>query len=281
MSRAGFLKFPVTPGRRRLRTVWLGLAASAAVALAPARRLGAQQTSLTVPTTGADVFQRMHDAYRGAWYRTLRFVQKTTQYRPDGAKVIGTWYESLRQTDTDTELRIDFGDPRSGNGVKYTADSTWRVQGGKVTRVVGSGNEFLPLIQGVYLQPVTRTIEQLAGTGVAMDRVTAGTWEDQPVWIIGVRSPADSTAPQIWISKDRNVLVRMILAPAPGAQPLDIRLDDYVPVGHGWLATRVTMLAGGRPAQVEEYADWKADVPLSGALFDLTSWMTAPHWGAR
>jgi len=38
----------------------------------------------SVPKTGAEVFQRMHDAYAGKWYRTLTFVQKTTQRRRDG-----------------------------------------------------------------------------------------------------------------------------------------------------------------------------------------------------
>src|SRR4051812_38866608 len=47
---------------------------------------------------GEAVLRRMHDAYSGRWYSTLRFVQKTTQYRADGSTNIATWYESLRQT---------------------------------------------------------------------------------------------------------------------------------------------------------------------------------------
>jgi len=65
----------------------------------------------SVPKTGAEVFQRMHDAYAGKWYRTLTFVQKTTQRRRDGTDSVSTWYESLRQVDGLTQLRIDFGDP--------------------------------------------------------------------------------------------------------------------------------------------------------------------------
>ena len=35
---------------------------------------------------------------------------------------------------------------------------------------------------------------------------------------------------------------------------------------------------GGRPVQIEEYTEWKVDVPVDAALFDVTQWKTAPHW---
>jgi hypothetical protein len=223
----------------------------------------------------------MHDAYAGKWYRTLTFVQKTTRYNKDGTTNISTWYESLRQVDPKTtQLRIDFGDPTLGNGTLYTADSMWRVRAGKVATAVGEGNEFLPLIEGVYMQPVTRTVEQLQATKVDMQRVSKGQWQNRSVWIVGVSSPADTTSPQFWIDTERNVVVRMILPPAPSAGTMDIRLDGYVPLAGGWLATKVAMNVGGAPVQTEEYSDWKANVDLAPSLFDLTAWTTAPHWAA-
>lgn len=255
---------------RRAIAVWT-------VVLFAAPALGAQ----AVPANGAEVFQAMRDAYAGTWYRTLRFVQKTTQRRPDGTLVIATWYESLRQTDAATQLRIDIGDPRGGNGILYTADSTWRVVNGKVTNTQGHGNEFLPLIEGVYLQPVERTVAQLASTGVDMSRVTTGTLENRAVWIIGAASTADTVSPQIWIDRQRNVVVRMILVSGPGAPAMDVRLTDYVRVGHGWLATKVTMFVGDVMRQTEEYADWKVGVNLPDSMFRLSTWTTTPHWADR
>lgn len=247
----------------------------------PVASLGAQGMSMSAPATGQAVFQRMQDAYAGKWYRTLRFVQKTTQYRPDGSRVIATWYESLRYTDAATQLRIDLGDPRNGNGILYTADSTWRVVDGKVTNTQGSGNEFLPLIEGVYLQPVSRTVAQLAGTNVDMTHVMAGRWDDRPVWIIGAASAADSAKPQIWVDQERNVVVRMMLVPAPSVPMMDVRLGDYVQVGGGWLATKVTMLIGGKPRQIEDYADWKVGMDLPASMFAVSTWKTTPHWAER
>lgn len=233
------------------------------------------------PKTGAEVLQRMHDAYAGKWYRTLTFVQKTTRYNKDGTTAVSTWFESLRQLDpTTTQLRIDVGDPAVGNGVLYTADSTWRMRSGKVANTQGEGNEFLPLIEGVYLQPVARTIAQLQTTKVDMQRVTKGRSGDRAVWIVGTSSPADTTSPQFWIDTERNVVVRMILAPAPNAGTMDIHLDGYVPLAGGWLATKVVMNVGGAPVQTEEYSEWKANVELPPGLFNPATWTTAPHWAA-
>jgi hypothetical protein len=221
----------------------------------------------------------MHDAYAGKWYRTLTFVQKTTVFRKDAAPAVSTWYESLRHTEpAGTQLRIDVGDPSAGNGMLYTADSTWRVRAGKVTDTRGEGNEFLPLIEGVYMQPLSRTVQQLKPTGVDLGRVTKGQWQSRPVWIVGTTSQADTTSPQFWVDTDRNVVVRMILVPAATAPSMDIRLDGYVPLAGGWLATKVMMSVGGAPRQNEEYTDWKANVALAPALFDVSSWTSAPHW---
>jgi len=241
-------------------------------------------TSLTAqraPTSGTDVLQRMHDAYAGKWYHTLTFTQKTTQYRGD-SPVVSTWYESLRHTDANgTQLRIDLGDPKLGRGMLYTADSTWRIADSKVSQIVGSGNEFLPLIEGVYMQPVARTVAELKTTGVDMSKVTTGQDDGRPVWIVGASTPSDTTSPQFWVDSDRKVVVRMILSPASNAPPMDIHLDKYVPLANGWLATKVTMLVGGKPRQTEEYSDWKANVDLPAGLFDPATWSTAPHWAKR
>ena len=254
------------------------LAISSAFALT-AGTAGTAARAQTSPANAEAVFQRMHDAYAGQWYATLTFRQKTTQWRPDGQQHVSGWYESLRYAaPRGAQLRIDIGEPSEGNGVLYTADSTYVVRHGALTASQAGGNEFLPLIEGVYMQPVARTMAELAGTHVDFARVAGGMWENRPVWIIGVASPSDSTVPQIWIDTARKVVVRMFLQPAPSAPVLDIHLGKYEPLGHGWLATKVEMYAGGKPRQFEEYTDWKADVGLSAALFDPATWKTAPHW---
>ncbi|HEU4630485.1 MAG TPA: hypothetical protein VFS08_12115 [Gemmatimonadaceae bacterium] len=225
------------------------------------------------------VLQRMHDRYAGKWYRTLRFVQKTTRHAPDGSTRVDTWYETLEHTPArGTLLRIDIGAPAEGNGMLYSVDSTVVVRGGRVTARRGSGNPFLPLIEGVYMQPVETTARQVRALGVDLERMYARDWNGARTWVVGAASAADSLSPQVWVEAERLVVTRAIVPAAPGQPPLDIRLEGYEPVGQGWLATRVVMLANGRPVQTEEYSDWAVDVELPPGMFDAEHWTVPSHW---
>jgi hypothetical protein len=74
----------------------------------------------------------------------------------------------------------------------------------------------------------------------------------------------------------------MMIRPNEAQPPLDVHLGGYESVGKGtWLATKIVINQNGRPVQGEEYADWKVDVPVDPALFDLQQWTTAPHWARK
>jgi hypothetical protein len=239
--------------------------------------LSNQTVERGTPANGTELLQRMHDDYAGKWYKTLTFVQKTSVTRPTGVVDTSTWYEAVKSPD---RLRIDFGDPSKGNGALYTADSLYVVRGGKVTRTVASGNPFLPFVIGVYDQPVETTIRQLAPYKFDLTRIRPDTWQGLPVFVVGATSPGDLESPQFWIDRDRLIAVRFLvkLSPAPDAKPNDIRLEGYVPVGGGWLATHVAIMEGGVVRQAEDYSDWKGDVALPGDLFVAEKWNDVPHW---
>ncbi len=233
----------------------------------------------TPQRTGTDILRVMHDAYAGKWYSTLTFVQRTTVYKADGTSTESTWYESLRNSDSHgVQLRIDQGDPTLGNGVLYTADSLWVMRAGNLTAARAGGNVFLPLIEGVYMHSVEQTVRELKDTGVDLTQVCRSVWQNRSIWIIGVPAATDSAAPQIWVDSARNVVVRVVLSPAPNQPVMDIHLDGYVPLAGGWLATKIAMTVGGKPRQLEEYRDWKAGSPLNEELFDTSKWKTAIHW---
>jgi hypothetical protein len=230
--------------------------------------------SFSVPAgaQGTAVLTRMRDAYAGKWYRTLTFVQRTVITKPSGLADTTTWYETLNGA----RLRIDVGPPSAGNGALYSADSLIVIRDGKVARALDHGNPFLPLIMGVYLQPIAQTERELAGFGFDLTRQTTATWEGRPAIVVGVSDVADTTAAQFWIDTERLVLVRM-RGNIKGIGDADIHLLGYERVGRGWLATRVR-IATGPQVQTEEYSDWHADIPVSSALFDPAQWRTAPHW---
>ena len=234
------------------------------------------------PATGREVLEAMQQAYAGRWYTTLTFVQRTTRKDAQGKDTVETWFESLRHTTSGgTELRIDRGKPSAGNGVLYTARRTRVFRGGALVADRDGGNALLPLIEGVYLQPVARTIEELTPTAVDWSRpVLEGQWEDRPVWIVGARSRDDVRSPQIWVDVERKVVARALLIPVPGAPFMDIRIGRFVSLGGGWLGTRCEFLVDGKLDQLEDYEDWKAGVELSPALFEVATFGTAAHWAA-
>jgi hypothetical protein len=250
------------------------------LAILSAPVLAAETAAPLVPASGREALEAMRSAYVGRWYTTLTFVQRTRKRAPDGKETVETWYESLRHTDpAGTQLRIDTGSPADGNGVIYSATETRRFRAGKQVDVRRGGNALLPLIEGVYVQPLERTIAELAPTGVDLTRpVVMGQWEKRPAWILGETHRSGIRSPQIWVDVERKVVVRAILAPVPGAPIMDIRIGRYVPLSGGWLGTRCEFLVDGKVEQAEEYRDWKAGMDLPDALFEPARFGSAPHW---
>ena len=231
-----------------------------------------------VPTTGADVLGRMRSAFGGRWYSTLTFVQKTTLRRPDGGDTVQTWYESIRYTpERGTVLRIDVAPLSGGNGSLSTWDSTYTVRGGTLASTRPTGNPFLPFIESVYLQPVERTVREMAPLKIDLSKVRTDRWEGRRAWVVGAAA-GDSVSPQFWVDDERQVVVRMIVESGAGRPPLDIHLLGYVRVGEGWLATKIEMYSGGVKRQGEDYSDWKAGMPLAAELFEAGAWRSAAHW---
>ncbi len=251
------------------------LAALLLVALASCA--SAPKTAATTePLDGRALLARMHDRYAGKWFRSMTFVQRTTQRRPDGTEQVTTWYEAQRGP----RLRIDFGDPAQGNGALYTADSLYVVRAGKVVRRLAEGNPFLPLIVSVYLEPLDVTLAQLAPYKIDLSRVRLQDWEGKPTYVVGASSPSDTTSPQFWVEKERLIVTRFLLPliPSPENRAQDVRLENNVPLGGGWLATRIRMLDKGAPLQTEEYSDWRADVELPESFFQVEHWGEGKHW---
>ena len=250
-----------------------------AISLATTACSSATQSPRETPVArdGREVLAQMHAMYEGKWYRTLTFVQKTTMQTAGKPDQVTWWYEAIQAPD---RLRIDIGDPALGNGMIYTSDSTYVVRASKLVRAVAQGNEFLPFVEGVYTQPVAETIREVEHFGFDMNRIRNDVWENRPVYVVGATDAQDMTSKQFWIDRDRMVIVRMIIKfdPAPGAKPHDIQIGGYVPLEGGWLATKISIAQEGGATQLEEYTEWKANVPLPAAFFDPAQWSTAPHW---
>lgn len=234
----------------------------------PAAPVTAQQA----PKTGREVVEKMYRKYKDSWYKTLTFVQTTTVDRGSGP-TRQTWYETVASPSI---LRIDIGPPDSGNGVIYTVDSIMVVRGGKVAARRAGGNPFLPLIQGVYVQPVERTLADLAKFKFDVSKTMTVGSGDSLAWVVGTSTPGDTLSPQFWVEPKRLIVTRFIGDAGPNFR-VDAWLGGYQPVGKAWLATKVKIVLPNG-TQEEEYQDWKANRALPSGFFDPERWMEGPHW---
>lgn len=221
---------------------------------------------------GTDVLQRMHDRYAGKWYHTLTFVQRTIVTRGDAKPDTATWYESLK----DSRLRIDVGSPTSGNGALATPDSSFGIRAGKLARATAGGNPFIPLIMGVYQQPVTQTASELKAFGFGLDSSYHTTWQGRKLTVVGAANASDTSSAQFWVDDERLVVVR-VRGQLLGQPDGDIELAGYVPLQKGWLATEIHIRLGTFK-QVEQYRDWRAGMALPDAFFTVEGWSSTPHW---
>lgn len=225
------------------------------------------------PRSATELVERMHRAYDGRWFRTLTFVQRTSFTNPDGTTRDQTWYEALRVPST---LRIDVAPLDSGNGVLFTADSTYRIRRGQLARADARPNPFLPFVAAPYTQAPAVTLAQIAREGYDTTRIRSAEWRGRPAYVVG-GAEGDSLAPQFWVDRDRLVVVRL-LPPAQNGQRLDIHLDGWKQYGASWISTEIDIRAEGRSVQREVYEDVAVDVELDPALFDPARWTSARHW---
>jgi hypothetical protein len=230
----------------------------------------APPTEVTVSSAPA-LIQTMHDRYASTWYRTVTFTQKTTLGLASGGELVQTWYEAGQLPG---RLRIDT-DRASKGGVLYVRDSTFSFTNGKLVKADTGLNELLVLGFDVYVQSAARSEAILRRLGFDLTRLHRSTWQGKPVYVVGAVA-GDTMSKQFWVDRERLLFVRMIERTPRGRT--EIRFNNYVQYGGGWLALEVEQIVNGKRRVLEQYSDVKTNASLSDALFDPKQWATAPHW---
>jgi hypothetical protein len=261
---------------RRLAALGLALSAACSRQVQVGTGGSAPAASRDAAITSADqLLSAMHARYAGKWYRNLTFVQKSTYLRPDGSpSLVQTWYEAGALPG---RLRIDLGDLSKNDGVLYRGDSTYQVQGGRITQKLKARNPLLILGFDVYAQPPAKTMTQLKEEGFNVTVLRTDTLYGKRVYVVGA-APGDSTSNQFWVEADRLLFVRMIQTNPANKRTQDVRFEKYVVHAGGWVAEDVRFLTSGRMFFHEEYSNVRVNVPLDEGLFVPEKWSTATHW---
>ena len=221
--------------------------------------------------TGEELIAAMHKKYDGKWYKTLTFVQKTTNYKPDGTSASETWYEALTAPG---KLRIDIEPLSKGNGIIFADGSLYQISEGKPGPKRPFVHPLLVLGFDVYTQPVETTIAQIKGFGIDLSTIHEDKWQDNDVYVIGAKQ-GDLRTPQSWVTKKDLLFVRLIQLVGKDKNIVqETQFNDYVKAKGGWVAAGVKFFADGKLRTTEEYTNIKAGTNLSPELYDPEKFMT-------
>jgi outer membrane lipoprotein-sorting protein len=209
---------------------------------------------------------KMHDRYQNSWYRTLTFEQQSITHKPDGTTSTELWHEAML---VPGKLRIDFGDPKNGNGVLFANNRQYVYKSGKLANDKDRIHPLLVLGFDVYGQPVATTLQQLKDLHIDLATTHEEKFEGRSVVVVGAKS-GDTTSPQFWIDKERLYFVRLLQPDDKDPKTTeDIRFDDYKKVsGGGWVAEHVAVYSEGKLVFEEKYSDVKVNPTLKNDLFD-------------
>ena len=222
--------------------------------------------------TSEDLIREMQKKHAKSWYKTLTFVQKTTEYHQDGTSKVSIWYEAFSAPG---KLRIDFDPVKAGNGILFANFKLHSFKDGKLVNSRPFVHPLLLLGFDVYFLPVEEVIAKLTGLKFDLSQFREDVWQGKPVYVVGAKA-GDLHSRQFWIDKKNLYFVRLIEpAGKDGSLTQETQFNKYARVkGGGWVAPEVIMMINGKPVVTEEYTEIRGGVPLDEKLFDPQHWST-------
>ena len=222
---------------------------------------------------GEELISAMHKKYSNKWYKTLAFVQKSTQFKPDGTSEVSIWYEAMS---VPGKLRVDITPLENGAGFMFLDNIQYSFKDGKVARSQPQIHPLLVLGFDVYGQPVEKTVKLLKELNIDLSVLHEETWQNRPVYVVGAKQ-GDLNTPQFWIDKKNLYFVRLIeLGGKDKKQVQETDFNKYQKVkGGGWVSPEVVFIVDGKRVFLEEYSDIQTDIKLDEKLFDLQKWAEA------
>lgn len=226
-------------------------------------------------TSGEQLVEAMQNRYVGRWYRTLTFIQETTEFPAGAPARKSIWYEALALPSL---LRIDFDPIAQGNGILIRGDSQYVMQNGSVARQVARTNELLLLGFDVYFLEPALTAAWLRRLGYDLSRIRQDVWQGRQVYVVGARDASDLVSRQFWVDREQLLFVRLLQPAADSTRTRDVRFLNYERIGRTWVAPLVEMYEDGRLTMREAYRHMRVDVELDPALFEPGRFTSARHW---
>ncbi|HKS40278.1 MAG TPA: hypothetical protein VJX74_06655, partial [Blastocatellia bacterium] len=132
-----------------------------------------------------DLIRAMHDRYAKSWYKTATFVQKTTDFSPDGTSKATIWYEAMS---VPGKLRIDIDPINDGNGILFADDTVHRFQGGELKQSQPFLHPLMVLGFDVYGIAASETLAKLQKLGFDLTILREDTWQGRAAFVVGAKA---------------------------------------------------------------------------------------------
>jgi outer membrane lipoprotein-sorting protein len=221
--------------------------------------------------SGEDLISAMHNKYAGKWYKTLTFVQKTTNYKPDGTSESSTWYEALN---VPGRLRIDMTPLEKNDGILFADGKLYSFRDGKLASSRPFVHPLLVLGFDVYLQPAATTVDQVKGMSIDLSVIHEEKWQGRTVYVVGAKE-GDLKTPQFWVDKKNLYFVRLIALGGRDKKSIqETQFNKYVKSGRGWVSAEVQFFVDGKRTTTEEYSDIQTGQALDPDLWNPDKWLT-------
>ena len=204
----------------------------------------------------------MYKRYAGKWYKNFTFYQTTENYRNDSLIKTSTWHEAIVYPNL---FRITIGDSANGNAMIVKGDSVYNFSKSKMVRKAANEDDLTFLLGGMYFLPYYTVVQKMKQEGYDINKAGETTFEGKAVYIIGASDTSEKTS-QVWIEKERLIVVRMIKYKTDMKE--DAIFGDYKKVENGWRENSVIFYLKDKLYQQEKYYDCKANTIIDVKIFD-------------
>ncbi|HEV7621255.1 MAG TPA: hypothetical protein VGO09_05960 [Flavisolibacter sp.] len=219
---------------------------------------------------GEKILKEMHDRYAGKWYSCYTFYQTTEIYRNDSLKKTDIWYEAVQFPD---HFRIDFGPADSSNALIFKGDSAYNFKNGILRSVRKDDDDLTFLLGGMYFYPFDVARKKIKELGYDINKAEEETWKGKQIYVIGAKK--GEQANQVWIDKEKLIIVRMIKYDHKGK--LEGIFTDHIKLGNGWTETKAIFYYDNKLIQVEKYHNCRTDLKIDPRLFEPSQFLKS-NW---
>jgi hypothetical protein len=225
--------------------------------------------SLPPITKGHDIIFKMHEKYKGKWYKYFTFTQDAIFYNKEGAvEKKEVWYEAAMFPGN---LTIKFHSMDSKDGVVFAKRKVTSIKDG----IPGEAKPFIHdlLLVGfdVYFLSPKTTCKLLDSLGYNLHIWRTDTMAGRNVYVVGAQQN-DNETNQFWIDVEGLYMHKIIYKKGKNIQ--EVIFADYTLMDGNWVSKTIIFKSNHQLQLIEKYYDISFPKDLKPEIFDPARFST-------